>query len=557
MSNPELTGWLLTYAVHSTVLLALAWLVAGRIRSHRVREALWKTALFGGFLTATGQSLLQVSPLGGRVTVSTSEAIPDRDEPSLASGAIAQLQESEQSAAIEPAAPADSSGSLPRPGTLLLAAWAVGAALLLGRYLVRRARFIRRIADRREVLDGPMFAMLEELRRAAGLVSPVRLTASSALPSPVALGGNEIALPEAALTELEPGQQRSMLAHELAHLQRGDPGWLTAACVAECIGFFQPLNRLARRRIQESAEYLCDEWAVRNTGSGVLLAKCLAKVAEWLETAPRSVPVAGMAEDRSHLVARVSRLLEGGPFPKAPARKTLIGVSVAIIAVAILAVPGVSLARHAAVLLPQSREEQPVTSPQEQAPADTGRAIVNALLGVVKDPNVEVRRAAVRSLGQHKSAAAIPALREALRDSDPEVRGSALEALSEMEDAGSADAIVAMLKDSNREVRAKALSALTNLELTSVPAGYRDALKDPDPDVRHQAAHVAGHFEDAAAVPTLRTMLEDPNAEVREAAVEALASIRNEAAIQALIGALKARDAKVRQAAADALGKRN
>ena len=557
MSNPELTGWLLTYAVHSTVLLVLAWLVAGRIRSHRVREALWKTALFGGFLTATGQSLLQVSPLGGRVTVSTSEAVPDRGEPSLASGAIAQLQEAEQSAAIDPAAPADSSGSLPRPGTLLLASWALGTALLLGRYLVRRARFIRRIADRREVLDGPMFAMLEELRRAAGLVSPVRLTASSALPSPVALGGNEIALPEAALTELEPGQQRSMLAHELAHLQRGDPGWLTAACVAECIGFFQPLNRLARRRIQESAEYLCDEWAVRNTGSGVLLAKCLAKVAEWLETAPRSVPVAGMAEDRSHLVARVSRLLEGGPFPKAPARKTLIGVSVAIIAVAILAVPGVSLARHAAVLLPQSREEQPVTSPQEQAPADTGRAIVNALLGVVKDPNVEVRRAAVRSLGQHKSPAAIPALREALRDSDPEVRGSALEALSEMEDAGSADAIVAMLKDSNREVRAKALSALTNLELTSVPAGYRDALKDPDPDVRHQAAHVAGHFEDAAAVPTLRTMLEDPNAEVREAAVEALASIRNEAAIQALIGALKARDAKVRQAAADALGKRN
>ena len=556
MSNPELTGWLLTYAVHSTALLGLAWLAAGRIRSHRVREALWKTALFGGFLTATGQSLLQVSPLGGRVTVSTSEASSERDQPSLASGAIAQLQESQESAAIDPAPPSPS-GSLPQPGTLLLAAWAVGAALLLGRYMVRRARFVRRIADRRDVTEGPMFEMLEDLRSAAGVARSVRLTASEALPSTVALGGREIAVPGAALTDLEPGQQRSMLAHELAHLERGDPGWLTAACVAECIGFVQPLNRLARRRMQESAEYLCDEWAVRNTGSGVLLAKCLAKVAEWLETAPRSVPVAGMAEDRSHLVARVRRLLDGGPFPKAPARRTLVGVSFAIIAIAILAVPGVSLARHAAVMLPQSLEEQPVTSPQEQTPADTGRAIVNALLSVVKDPNVEVRRAAVRSLGQHKSPAAIPALREALRDSDAEVRGSALEALSEMEDAGSADAIVAMLKDSNREVRAKALSALTNLELTSPPAGYRDALKDPDPDVRHQAAHVAGHFEDAAAVPALRTMLEDPNAEVREAAVEALASIRNEAAIQALIGALKARDAKVRQAAADALGKRN
>ena len=557
MSNPELTGWLLTYAVHSTVLLALAWLVAGRIKSHRVREALWKTALFGGFLTATGQSFLRVSPLGGRMTVSASDprATPEGNGPGLASGAIAQLPESE-SAAIDPAAPASRGGSLPEPGTLLMVGWAAGAALLLGRYLVRRARFIRRIAGRRDVSEGPMFDMLEELRRRAGVIRPVRLTASEALPSPVALGGNEIALPEAALTELEPGQQRSMLAHELAHLERSDPGWLTAACVAECLGFVQPLNRLARRRMQESAEYLCDEWAVRNTGSGVLLAKCLAKVAEWLETAPRTVPVAGMAEDRSHLVARVRRLLEGGPFPKAPARKTLVGVSVAIIAFAILAVPGVSLARHALVL-PQSESARPESGLQEQSPADTGRAIVNALLGVVKDPNVEVRRAAVRSLGQHKSPAAIPALREALRDADAEVRGSALEALSEMEDAGSADAIVAMLKDSNREVRAKALSALTNLELTGVPAGYRDALKDPDPDVRHQAAHVAGHFEDAAAVPTLRTMLEDPNADVREAAVEALASIRNEAAIQALIGALKARDAKVRQAAADALGKRN
>lgn len=571
MSSPDFTGWLLTYALHSTVLLVLAWLATSRVTSHRVRETLWKTALFGGFLTATGQSLLRVSPLGGRMVVPAAAVreMPERDQPSLASGAIASKPAaSGEIAALDASSPLQTQPAMPRPGTLLLAGWGLGAVLFLGRYLVRRARFIRRIADRREVTTGPAAEMLDELRSAAGILRPIRLTASSGLPSPVALGTSEIAVPEAALTDLDPGQQRSMLAHELAHLERGDPRWLTAACVVECVGFVQPLNRLARRRMQESAEYLCDEWAVRSTGSGVLLAKCLAKVAEWLESAPRSVPVAGMAEDSSHLVSRVRRLLDGAPFPKAPGKKTLAGASVAIMAATILAIPGVSLARHSAGASQQteggfendsasSREEEQEQERGSATSADTGRAIVEALIGVAKDPNVDVRRAAIRSLGQHQHRAALPALREALRDSDAEVRASALEALSEMQDAASADAIAALLKDANKEVRARAIDALTNLELTTPPAGLRDALKDADAEVRHRAAHAVGHFEDAGAVPALRAMLEDSNAEVREAAVEALASIRNEPAIQALITALKAKDAKVRQAAADALGKRN
>jgi len=567
MSSPDFTGWLLTYAVHSTMLLVLAWLAASRTDSHRVRETLWKTALFGAFLTASGQSLLRVSPLAGRMVVPAAAVGESGNpaQPSLASGAIASKP------VAEPATP-DASSTIktrpvmPQPGTVLLLGWGLGAVLLLGRYLVRRARFVRRIGDRRDVTSGPAVEMLDELRRAAGILRPIRLTASTALPSPVALGTSEIAVPEAALTDLDHGQQRSMLAHELAHLERGDPGWLTAACIMECVGFIQPLNRLARRRMQESAEYLCDEWAVRSTGSGVLLAKCLAKVAEWLESAPRSVPVAGMAEGSSHLVSRVRRLLDGAPFPKSPGKKTLAGASVAIMAVTILALPGVSLARHASASPQQidggfeagsasTRQEEPGQG--SATSADSGRTIVEALIGVAKDPNVEVRRAAIRSLGQHQHRAALPTLREALRDSDAEVRASALEALSEMQDAASADVIAALLRDANKEVRARAIEALTNLELTAPPAGLRDALKDPDAEVRHRAAHAVGHFEDAAAVPTLRAMLEDPNAEVREAVVEALASIRNEPAIQALILALKAKDPKVRQAAADALGKRN
>lgn len=563
MSSPDVSGWLLTYAIHSSVLLLLAAIASRRFVSHRARETLWKTALFGGFLTASGQTLLQVRPPGHVTLPAGTRAAAEPAVKSLASGAIASRPVTEpatdsgtEPGAVGPVAPTRSG---PAPGTIFVAIWATGAVLLLLRYGIRRVRFTRRLAARRDVLDGPAADLLFELCDTAGITRPIRLTASGALPSPVALGTGEIAVPLAALTDLDDGQQRSMLAHELAHLERRDPAWLTAAGLAECIGWIQPFNRYALRRMQESAEYLCDEWAVGRTGSGVLLAKCLAKVAEWLETAPRSLPVAGMAEDRSHLVARVRRLLDGAPFPRSPGRKVLMIASLAIIALTVVAIPGVSLARNSAFLPSQESEIQSgreaATLQDPRSP--NSRSIVNALLGVLRDPNVEVRRAAIRSLAQHQDPVALPAFREALRDSDAEIRGAALEALSEMKDVASVDAIVAMIKDGNKEIRANAISALTDFELPAMPAGLRDALRDPDAEVRHRAAHAVGHFEDAASVPALRVLLDDGNAEVRQASVEALAAIRNEAAIEALIGALKAKDARVREAAADALGKRH
>ena len=600
MASPDLSGWLLTYLVHSTLLLTAAWLLAPRFRSHRVREMLWKTALFGGFVTATGQSLLQVSPLAGRMTVPARAAFAPAPKSGLsdhkktdAEFADVTTDDTERSASslsspssLSSASSASSASAFANLSQekMLVLSWAIGAALLLMLYLARRIHFARKISARRNVSGEPVSLMLAELCQAAGIARPIRLSASTALPSPVALGSSEIAVPEAALSDLDSGQQRSMLAHELAHLDRRDPFWLTAACIAQQLAFLQPLNRLARRRIQESAEYLCDEWAVRRTGSGVLLAKCLAKVAEWLEASPRSLPVSGMAENKSHLVARVRRLLDGAPFPNAPGRRTLVLASFAVLAVTVLALPGVSLARRQA---PSSPRSAPVTAPSERAvpitrppsgrgpavapmpgkswrvdrkdwsgqPADTGR-IVAALMSVLKDPDIEVRRAAIRSLANFEDPAAIPALREALRDSDAEVRSNAVEALGNLHDAASADAIAALIKDPNREVRANAIEALTELELKVAPAGLLDALRDSDADVRQHAAEAVGHFEDARAVPQLRLMLDDPNGDVREAAVEALGEIRNQEAIEALIVALKAKDAKVRQAAADALGKR-
>ena len=626
-ATPALIGWLLTYALHSTIFLGAAWLLAGRAKSHPVRDVIWKTALFGGFITATGQTVLALNPLAGRVTLSAASETSAGLRPIAsfedASGALAARTVATESAErTDPAA--GTPAAAPRiPGrTLMVLGWAAVAVALVGVYGLQRRLFARRIAGRRPVMTHPLAEMLEVLSAEVGIVRPIRLSASPALASPVALGSSEIAIPEAALTDLDPDQQRGMLAHELAHLERRDPAWLTAACLAERIAFFQPLNRLARRRMQESAEYLCDEWAVRRTGSGVFLAKCLAKVAEWMDASPRAVPVAGMAEERSHLVARVRRLLDTTPFPSAPGRRMLASASVGAVLIAVVAVPGVSLARHQSDPGQGANHAQPEHDENTDRPAsssqDSTRAVIRALLEAARDPDLEVRRAAIRSLGRYEDPSTAPAFREALRDPDPEIRTIAIEALAEFKDRSSVGAIAASLRDENVEVRraaadalddlpaasarteliaalrdpdaevresvisalarlkdpaatdaliaamkdpkpdvrARAIEALHELELPTPPAALLDALRDPSAEVRHQAAHAVGHYQDARAVPTLRTMIEDPNAEVREAAVEALSEIRTEAAIDALMGALKSKDPKVRRAAADALGQR-
>src|SRR5262247_56429 len=72
-------GWLLTYLVHSTVILGAVWLVASLPRvGDAVREILWKTALIGGIVTATVQTAVAREPLGGQLRLAprTTGALP-------------------------------------------------------------------------------------------------------------------------------------------------------------------------------------------------------------------------------------------------------------------------------------------------------------------------------------------------------------------------------------------------------------------------------------------------------------------------------------------------
>jgi hypothetical protein len=176
----------------------------------------------------------------------------------------------------------------------------------------------------------------------------VRLSWSPTLASPVAMIGGEVCVPRRALVALDANAVEGMLAHELAHVVRRDPEWLAGFHLLSALLFFQPLNRLALRRLRESAEYLSDDWAVARTGAPVALAKCLASVAEWLTATPRITLATAMVERRgSPLTRRVRRILGRDRAARDPQGwRTLAVAAVALLALT-AAAPRVSVPKIA------------------------------------------------------------------------------------------------------------------------------------------------------------------------------------------------------------------
>jgi beta-lactamase regulating signal transducer with metallopeptidase domain len=592
-----LAAWLLTYALHSTLLLGVAWAVLRHRRlSPAAADIIWKVAMVGGLVTATGQVMFAHRPSGSFALGTTASVATDAESSSLRDGRAPRgafgadevpSSAAEEHAPIEPGldpaagAAATAPIALPPVTSLVAIGWLVVAALLVGGYAARRLVLVGRLGDRRLVGDRRLTGLLDELRLETGVTTPIRLTTSRSISSPVALAG-EICLPQAALEELEPVQQRAMLAHELAHLVRRDPQWLAAACMLERAFFFQPLNRLARRGVQTSAEYLADEWAARRAG-GVPLARALVKVAEWIQASPLGVPVAGFAEERSQLTVRVTRLLEAGAWNAPGSRWGVGALAAAALVVTTAFAPGVTRPSMEASA-PQPGDSRPIgdEGPAAQR-ADT--SLVAAVIERLRDEDDDVRRAAAEALGRFRHASAIAPLVRALEDEDAEVRHAALDALGnyergvpaapirrllaspesntrataarmlgQMKDRASIPGITALLADAEDDVRHEALHALEDMEAPVAEAVIGRVLEDRAAEVRQTAAQFAGERRMVTLVPALIAMLEDPSGEVRESAAEALTEMRTEASHRALRLAITHRDARVRRVAVEYLG---
>ena len=323
---PMLTAaieWLYTYLLHSTILLGAAW-VATKVLpfgSASSKDIVWKTAAFGALITATIAFTLDlpsvVDPIEiGTLSAQQEEHLGARQYDSLIAAtdeviADAMSSEMTENTSAIPVVD-DPLRETTRPfrfGVLLSLLWVCGFALSLTSFLLARRRFLAEIGPRSSVQNGSLLDELEFLKETSGLTGEIGLTESFQLRSAVVVNSREICLPSRIHEELSDEEQRSMLAHEFAHVVRRDPMWLNAYNVLCSVFFMQPLNFLARRHYREAAEHACDSWVATRTGLGDALASCLVKVAAWIRGSYVPAPFTGIAG--SPLRVRVERLVSG------------------------------------------------------------------------------------------------------------------------------------------------------------------------------------------------------------------------------------------------------
>jgi HEAT repeat protein len=213
------------------------------------------------------------------------------------------------------------------------AAWLAIAVAAVAWYGIRLRRVYRALGSGSAATD--LLDTVDVLRQSANQRRPIRLTKTSGCPVPLALGGRHIVLPDRFFDELDPEQQHAALAHEVAHVARRDPEWRVALEIIGRALFFQPFNRLARARLSESAEFLCDEWAVQQTQSPLAMARCLSVVGSWWSPSGElSAGVSAMARSDSAMVRRVTRILDEAPRVSSRPRLAWLLIPVALVAIA-------------------------------------------------------------------------------------------------------------------------------------------------------------------------------------------------------------------------------
>lgn len=355
-------GWLLTYLLHSSVLLFACWCIlrVTRPQSHGLVEWLWKTAtvlpIATSILTiaAANQSWNVGIPLWTgavdgnaaksarapyqhpsmrdadvpwRLAVSSTPwRLPSRpvarDAPNPTVRSLPEQQRATDSQGaptrrmlLRPIAPRrqpTSASALVVVSSVVMASCFCWCALKFGLYWHGMQRMTRRCIEPRQ---GRARKVLDALLRRNGIQVPIRLLFSDSFRQPFVFGLTRptIVLPKQAESELEDSELRALLAHEVGHLVRGDVVWLSiGAAVCSCLAI-QPLNFLARRRWRESSEFLADDWAIHHGASSLALTRCLTTVAKWCSAdKATSLGLTFSQSKRNILLRRAESLLSTG-----------------------------------------------------------------------------------------------------------------------------------------------------------------------------------------------------------------------------------------------------
>ncbi|MDG3004957.1 M56 family metallopeptidase [Paludisphaera mucosa] len=199
-----------------------------------------------------------------------------------------------------------------RPWGAWLAASALAGAglglirLALGLAAVRACRRRSRPVD-----DPAMRALLDELAAAMGRARTVELRQADDLSGPAAAGWRRpVILLPADWRSWSPAERRAVLAHELAHVVRGDYATALLARLAVALHFCHPMVRWTAGRLLLQQEQAADALGARFAGGRASYLAALSRLALMQDGRSPGWAARGFLAGRGTLIRRIAMLRE-------------------------------------------------------------------------------------------------------------------------------------------------------------------------------------------------------------------------------------------------------
>lgn len=317
---------------------------------------------------------------------------------------------------------------------ILSSVWLAGCLFLALKLLATAILLHRRLSACRPVTDAAILNLLEVSRRRIGLrrTPALLVTPESVSPCIVGTWNPRIVLPESVVTDSSsgPGRLRHVLAHELAHVVRGDlwTNWLLLT--ARILHWFNPVAWWTVREMQAEREAACDElaFAVLGETDRFAYAATILELATTLTPSAIAPGFIGLFSSTCRLRTRIERLLRSASV------KTLRSPIAATILLAIALIGLTDAMPAARAQTAKQAAAKPAGATDKKQPEDTtdtvsGLCINDAdskpLAGVqirlyridgLIAPPVEIARTVTNAEGRYSFPGLVPQRREGQLD---------------------------------------------------------------------------------------------------------------------------------------------
>ncbi|MGB2712885.1 MAG: M56 family metallopeptidase [Vicinamibacterales bacterium] len=324
---------LLENAVKSAAIIgvALALMPLLRSRAAAMRHSILAAALVGAALTPLMRPLLPTWRIPLSVVGSSEAALNIVGTPDTI-GAVASGVASPVTAPLVSAIP-----------IIGLAVWLAGALAGITLLTVGWIRLLRLTAGAQRISDEIWVSCGEQVRREYNLRSPLLLQTSH--PSLLVTWGirrPRVLVPARALNW--PVERiRPVLAHELAHIRRGDWVVQIAAEFVRACYWFNPLVWVACNRLRQESEQACDDEVINRGIDGSEYAAHLVNIARELRPPLLWVPAPSIART-SNFERRVRVMLDRKVNRRPMSRAASLATLVAMLAI-VIPVTGAAVAQ--------------------------------------------------------------------------------------------------------------------------------------------------------------------------------------------------------------------